>query len=436
MKRLAGLHARFSMMLALGSAAMLTVACGDVGQEQLGETEPGPAAVDNDQGPVGEDNGEKQPGEEGPDGPVDDPDQPPNQQPNPTPPEGQPIDTPVEDNPVDDGPIDDEPVEDPVEDPIEDPVEDPVSDPVEDAPFTVMLVHGFMGFEDIGPIEGFAGVTEHLESLGTEDQPVEVYAPALPPIAGTSARAAVLAEEVDYALGETGATKIHLICHSQGGLDCRALVSELGYSHKVAAIVTVGTPHHGTPLADMAGLAPEGMLNPAGLFFAALLGLADEPPTQEDWDADEFVESVNAADVDGAIAAMNGEGAAQFNAANPDHPDVPVFSVAGVSRGSDGGALCDTGTLFGPVESTDRLFLPLILPGLAIAATADLEGNTSLAGRDNDGIVPTDSMVWGTFLGCVGADHFDEIGQAPNLLGTGFDHLAMYETLLGHLQSL
>ena len=45
-------------------------------------------------------------------------------------------------------------------------------------------------------------------------------------------------------------------------------------------------------------------------------------------------------------------------------------------------------------------------------------------------LVPTDSMPFGTFLGCVGADHLEEIGQpAGGGLLSAFDHLQMYEDL-------
>ena len=55
-----------------------------------------------------------------------------------------------------------------------------------------------------------------------------------------------------------------------------------------------------------------------------------------------------------------------------------------------------------------------------------------VAGRElvRDGLVEVASARWGTFLGCVPADHFEEIGQIamtlPNL--AGFEHKALYRT--------
>ena len=49
-----------------------------------------------------------------------------------------------------------------------------------------------------------------------------------------------------------------------------------------------------------------------------------------------------------------------------------------------------------------------------------------------DGLVTVDSAKWGTFLGCIPADHLDEVcqiaGASPGL-GNGFDCLAFYTDL-------
>jgi hypothetical protein len=48
-------------------------------------------------------------------------------------------------------------------------------------------------------------------------------------------------------------------------------------------------------------------------------------------------------------------------------------------------------------------------------------------------------MRWGTFMGCIPADHFDEVGQIADLgpaLVSGFDHRAFYDTLLGFVRGL
>ena len=63
-------------------------------------------------------------------------------------------------------------------------------------------------------------------------------------------RARKLGCEVDSVLALTGRAKVHIIAHSMGGLDARWMIAKLGYAAKVCSLTTIGTPHHGTPVAD------------------------------------------------------------------------------------------------------------------------------------------------------------------------------------------
>jgi triacylglycerol lipase len=293
-------------------------------------------------------------------------------------------------------------------------------------PYPIVFVHGFSGFTDLGPLNYFYGVVDRYAAVGTES-----FAPAQPPYAGVAQRAAVLGHHLDAILSSTNRQKAHLICHSQGGLDCRFVASQLGYDDRIASIITIATPHYGTPLADMADVAPDGTVNVAGRFMAWMLGLMEgAPPDDAAWENDEVTEEAWASDMMGAVVDMTTDGAAAFNAAVPDHPSVPIFSVAGVSSLRSGGDECAGGTHFDMGDHVDSLD-PLLL------MSAGLIGGITL--RRNDGIVPTDSMRWGTFLGCIPADHFDQVGQladqGPSLV-SGFDHRDFYDTLLGFVRGL
>ena len=46
-----------------------------------------------------------------------------------------------------------------------------------------------------------------------------------------------------------GHDRVDVIAHSLGGLDARYALAKLGLASRVRSLVTVGTPHHGTPLA-------------------------------------------------------------------------------------------------------------------------------------------------------------------------------------------
>jgi triacylglycerol lipase len=44
---------------------------------------------------------------------------------------------------------------------------------------------------------------------------------------------------------------VHIIAHSMGGLDARHAISKVsGFSNRVKTLVTIGTPHRGSPVAD------------------------------------------------------------------------------------------------------------------------------------------------------------------------------------------
>ncbi len=71
--------------------------------------------------------------------------------------------------------------------------------------------------------------------------------------ANVRVRAGELKTNVEGVLAATGATKVHLIAHSMGGLDARHMLFEHQddrMHEKVASITTIGTPHRGTTFAD------------------------------------------------------------------------------------------------------------------------------------------------------------------------------------------
>jgi len=294
-------------------------------------------------------------------------------------------------------------------------------------PYPIVLVHGWSGFTDLGPLEYFFGVKDRYAELGAE-----IFAPAQPPYASTEVRSEVLRAHVDAILESTGKRQVHLICHSQGGLDCRRLVAEPGYAQKVSSLITIGTPHHGTPVADLAREAPDGFVNPAGKLLGWLLGVGEgDAPEDEAWsDAPGVEEADYEAEMHDAIFDLSTEGAEAFNAAFPFGGEVRAFSVASVSNLKLAGEECDGGLLFESPWRVDAVDAALVASGLFISG---------LSLRDNDGLVPTDSMVWERFLGCLPADHLDQIGQIADFtpgLFSGFHHFELYDTLYTLVRTL
>lgn len=58
-----------------------------------------------------------------------------------------------------------------------------------------------------------------------------------------------IAEKLERICERTGLERFHIVGHSQGGLVARAYVQLHGGEQRVKSVITLGTPHHGTPTA-------------------------------------------------------------------------------------------------------------------------------------------------------------------------------------------
>ena len=311
------------------------------------------------------------------------------------------------------------------------------------ARYPVILVNGI----DTSPLFRWsARIQDVLRAQGNT-----VFLATLTPYQSTLKRAPLLALRIDEVLKQTGATKVNLVCHSLGGLDCRYVASAGGlaadqgadaaaWSSKIASVTTVGTAHHGTRVADVAlGLVPGTDAEAAVNTLTSVLG---------DW----FGSAPQVTDSD-VRAAMQALGTSQMKAFNADVTDaagVYYQSFAGFSR-KDGAATpahdakirasCtpttkakdakdgDGLTLF---RAHDRLALPLV-PLYALAGGG--EADVDLA-APNDGLVTIDSAAWTNFRGCIPADHIEQLGQynlpAVNVR-TGVDVAWFYASITADL---
>ncbi len=91
----------------------------------------------------------------------------------------------------------------------------------------------------------FKLIKTHLESHG-----FQVFHPNEDFAGKVDLRAEQLRNRVNDVLASTGAQKVNIIAHSMGGLDARHMIVDKGMADKVATLVTIGTPHLGTILAD------------------------------------------------------------------------------------------------------------------------------------------------------------------------------------------
>lgn len=60
-----------------------------------------------------------------------------------------------------------------------------------------------------------------------------------------------IAEKIERICQRTGLRKFHIVGHSKGGLIARRYIQSLGGADRVKSVVTLGTPHHGTPTAAL-----------------------------------------------------------------------------------------------------------------------------------------------------------------------------------------
>ena len=286
-----------------------------------------------------------------------------------------------------------------------DSVDNPRSPSGDPTRYPIVLVHGF----NASPQKNGFG-PEVVRALCDDGH--AVFAPALPAHASAEARAEKLAQSVDAILGgATDAcgnrpavipTKVNLIAHSMGGLDSRVLINR-GYVERVGALVTISTPHRGSAIADMA-LGLTGFLDKDAL--AKMSEWIGRPLSAD-------VSSI-APDLNAAFFSLSETNALAFERANPyDGRDGRVrieswaglSNVAGIANVQDWGACEGKMSLFPNSVTRHRM-------GVLLKPIAYVVGHR-FSLRPNDGLVQVANAKWGTFRGCVPADHADQVGAFP-----------------------
>ena len=221
----------------------------------------------------------------------------------------------------------------------------------------IVLHHGFMGYSEfaIGPLKVsyFGRIARAVAARG---HPVIVS--QVHPTAGVATRARQLKETILRQLDIMGRPheRLVVVAHSMGGLDARYMISRLGMDDRVAALLTVTTPHRGTSFADFSVLHL-GRLGAIRLLTS--IGL-----------------DVQAAN------DLTTRSCARFNEEVPDSPKVKYFSTSAARPW--------------------HLVPPFALPSYKVIY--DAEG-------DNDGLVSVKSSTWGTHLGVWPADHWHTLNH-------------------------
>jgi len=356
---------------------------------------------------------------------------------------------------------------------------------------SIYLVPGFFGFANLGELRYFAHVRQFLrDACRAAGLEAVIYDIRPPPTASLPRRASRLLEAIAATLPR-GSTAVHLIGHSSGGLDARLLASP-GVALPAArdvervvarlrSVVTVASPHHGTPVASFFtgllgqralrllslvtvhalrfGHPPLAVMLRLGAVFARLdrhLGvnsalldqlfdqlLADFSPGRRRA-IGRFLGEVRSDQA--LLTQLTPEGMEVFNALARDRPGVRYGSVVTSARPPGMRSLLATG--FDPAaQATHALYQALYRlaasrtgrepPSLTRAQARTLArayGQVPDAAA-NDGVVPTLSQVWGDVIHAARGDHHDVIGNFDDprhvpphfdwlATGTGFDRPA------------
>jgi triacylglycerol lipase len=218
----------------------------------------------------------------------------------------------------------------------------------------IVLHKGLFGFGDfkLGPLRFsyFHKIDAALVGRGHT-----VILPRVHPTGGIALRARQLKDQL---MAECpNGRRVIIIAHSLGGLDARHMITHLGMADRVSALVTISTPHRGSPYADWCLKHLGKRLGGLGLMKGLRI------------------------DVD-AIADLTIENCARFNESTPDHKDVRYYSIS--------------------ARRPWNQVPPWALHSWRVVHAAE---------GDNDGLVSVTSAAWGEHLETWAADHWHTINK-------------------------
>ena len=330
----------------------------------------------------------------------------------------------------------------------------------------IYLVPGFLGFANLGRITYFGHVRRILAArLAALEVDARIHVVHTQPTTSLPRRAARVVETIAATAGG-GNGPIHLIGHSSGGLDVRLLtapgvalptrVAVEPLATRVRTVVTLSTPHHGTPLASffttlqgqrllqLLALGTIYVLQFGHLPLSALLWMGSIAVRFDDRIANNALldelfgrlftdfslarrRAVRAMlrEVVGDQALMlqlTPEAMEVFNASVGRRPGVRYGSVvaqatrptfrSAIGAGLDPGAQVTRalyGALYPLAAATPHRLAPRLAPEVARVLRHAFGAIPSAA--DNDGIVPTRSQAWGDVFHAAVADHLDVLGH-------------------------
>jgi len=275
--------------------------------------------------------------------------------------------------------------------------------------YPIVLVHGALGFDTVGPVNYWWGIASALRNGGAV-----VYQPQVSALNGNEIRGEQLLTQLRQIQASTGVAKFNLVGHSQGGITARYVAAAA--PDMVASVMTVGSPHKGSPVADGVKRDTESA-GVSGLVFNILsaLGtvvsyLSGAPKLPQD-----------------AYATFNDTTTANAAAFNVKYPiGVPTTSCGQGAYTAPSGArlysVTGTSVLTNPADPSDNLLLLT---------------STYFNGASNDGLVGRCSAHFGQVLrDDYPWNHLDQVNMTFGLRGLFTpDPVAFYRTHANRLKT-
>jgi triacylglycerol lipase len=265
-------------------------------------------------------------------------------------------------------------------------------------PYPIVLAHGFFGFDELfGVVDYWWQIPETLAAAGE----TQVFVTTVDPFNSSTVRGDQLIAQIENILASTGHAKVNIIGHSQGGLDARVVAHER--PDLVASATTIATPHQGSEVADLVEALSGDLLVDLLNALLQLIGPAL-------WDMID-----DGSDISAGLYLFSQAGIAEFNETYTDSPGVRYYSVTGTSGPEYGTTSPSTGpcSTVNPPAFITKWFddRDAIDPLLSLTEWYLSDYGLNRNEYRNDGLVRASSGQWGRFLGCIPADHLDEVGQ-------------------------
>jgi len=258
--------------------------------------------------------------------------------------------------------------------------------------YPIVLAHGLAGFTKVGPLDYFYGVPQDLTAQGSQ-----VYATLASSVNSSGeVRGEQLLAQVRNIVAITGKGKVNLIGHSQGGLDSRYVAGVA--PTLVASITSVGTPHKGSKVADIALKVLKG--EPTGLLQSAANALVSG--------IGQLITGVSGGgssnqSLSGSLTTLSTVGAASFNQRFP--AGVPTTACGTGAAQSQGGIKLYSWGGTSPLTN--------VLDPLELVFTASSVG---FLGEASDGVVGRCSNRFGVVIrDNYGMNHGDLVNQVFGL---------------------